>query len=280
MENQSVETFDHVDAPLNYLDDVSERPVTYLYEPPPGVPVRSGKTAKHTVAVHNGRPLADKLSLDSNGFTLLRQQIAVSNFYDADEVKRVYYPEVERLVKEATGAARVVAFDHNVRCRPMAKRGENGAHEPVKFAHNDYTFKSGPQRVRDLLPAAEAEALLQHRFAVINVWRPIRGPVEESPLAVCDAQSMELRDFVPSDLRYRDRTGEVYSVAYNPKHRWFYFPRMQRDEALLLKCFDSASDGRARFTAHTAFEDPTSQPDAAPRESIEVRTLVFFAPQA
>ena len=152
--------------------------------------------------------------------------------------------------------------------------------EPVKFAHNDYTFKSAPQRVRDLLPGAEAKALLEHRYAVINVWRPIRGPVEESPLAVCDARSMELRDFVASDLRYRDRTGEVYSVAYNPKHRWFYFPRMQREEALLLKCFDSADDGRARFTAHTAFEDPTSRPGAVPRESIEVRTLVFFAPPA
>ena len=171
-------------------------------------------------------------------------------------------------VLRATGATRVVVFDHNVRCRPMAKRGENGAGEPVKFAHNDYTFKSAPQRVRDLLPGAEAKALLEHRYAVINVWRPIRGPVEESPLAVCDARSMELRDFVASDLRYRDRTGEVYSVAYNSKHRWFYFPRMQREEALLLKCFDSADDGRARFTAHTAFEDPTSRPGAVPREGI------------
>lgn len=279
MENESVET-DHVDAPLNYLDEMSEKPVTYLYEPPAGVPVRSGTTTKHIVSINNGRPVLDRLSLDSNGFALARHHTAVSNFYDADEVKRVYYPEVERLVKEATGATRVVVFDHNVRCRPMAKRGENGAREPVKFAHNDYTFKSAPQRVRDLLPGAEAEALLQHRYAVINVWRPIRGPVEESPLAVCDARSMELRDFVASDLRYRDRTGEVYSVAYNPKHRWFYSPRMQRDEALLLKCFDSADDGRARFTAHTAFEDPTSLPDAAPRESVEVRTLVFFAPPA
>jgi hypothetical protein len=179
------------------------------------------------------------------------------------------------LVKEATGAARVLVFDHNVRCRPMAKRGENGAREPVKFAHNDYTLKSGPQRVRDLLPE-EADELLKQRFAVINVWRPIRGPVMESPLAVCDAQTMEMKDFVPSDLLYRDRTGEVYSIAFNPHHRWYYFPRMRADEALLLKCYDSAADGRARFTAHTAFEDPTSPPQAPARESIEARTLVFW----
>jgi len=169
-------------------------------------------------------------------------------------------------------------FDHNVRCGPMAKEGKNGAREPVRFAHNDYTATSGPQRVRDLA-GDEAEALLKNRVVFINVWRPIRGPVEEAPLAVCDAQSMRPADFVPTDLKYQDRTGEVYSVAFSPEHRWLYFPRMERDEALLLKCYDSSVDGRARWTAHTAFDDPTSPPAAAPRESIEARTIAFFAPE-
>ena len=117
---------------------------------------------------------------------------------------------------------------------------------------------------------------MKHRFAVINVWRPISGPVQESPIAVCDARSIAQSDWVESDLKYRDRTGEVYSITFNPHHRWFYFPQMQRDEAILLKCYDSKDDGRARFTAHTAFDDPTSPPDAPARESIETRTLVFF----
>jgi hypothetical protein len=245
--------------------------------PPPGVPVRSGQTIKQIVRIFDGRGVLDQLTLDRQGFAFVRHETAVRNFYDENEVRAVYYPEVERLVREATGATRVLVFDYNVRCRPMAQRGENAAREPVKFAHNDYTLKSGPQRVRDLM-GDEADALLQHRFGEINVWRPVRGPVEESPLAVCDAQSMTLKDFVASDLKYRDRTGEVYSVAFNPDHRWFYFPHMQRNEALLLKCYDSAEDGRARFTAHTAFEDPTSPREAAPRESIETRTLFFFAP--
>ena len=106
---------------------------------------------------------------------------------------------------------------------------------------------------------------------------PIRGPVQESPLAVCDAQSIRQDDFVASDLIYPHRRGETYAVTYNPTHRWYYFPDMQPDEALLLKCYDSAA-GRARFTAHTAFDDPTSPPDAAPRESIEIRAFVFFTP--
>jgi hypothetical protein len=267
---------DHVDGVLNYLADKDQHPVTYTYQPPPGTPARSGAYARFTVPIHSARAIIEQLSLDRQGFAVTRQSTTVANFYDADEVRSVYYPEVERLVREFTGAVKVHVFDHNVRSRPMAKRRENGAQEPVKVAHNDYTLKSGPQRVRDLLPV-EAEALLKNRFAIVNVWRPIRGPVEESPLAVCDAQSMVQNDFVKHVLRYRDRDGEVYSVAFNPNHRWYYLPHQQREEVLLLKCYDS--DGRrARFTAHSAFQDPTSPPDAAARESVEVRTLVFFAP--
>lgn len=200
----------------------------------------------------------------------------MEDFYQQEEVKSVYYPEVERLLKEATGAEKVVIFDHQVRNIALAKRGEKNAREYGKAVHNDYTAKSGPRRVRDHLPAEEAEERLQHRFAEINVWRAIRGPIEATPLALCDARSIESRDFVPSDLVYRDKVGETYRFLHNPNHRWFYFPRLERNEVILLKCYDSKEDGRARFTAHSAFEDPTSPPDAAPRESIEVRALVFW----
>jgi hypothetical protein len=214
-----------------------------------------------------------------HGFMLTRHETKVSNFYDPDEVRTVYYPEVVQLMKNVTGTSKVVVFDHNVRCAPMAERGENEARKPVMMAHNDYTLRSGPQRVRDLVGAEEAAALLRYRFMEINVWRPIRGPVQANPLAVCDARSMTQEDFVAMDLKYQE-TGEVYAVAFNPNHRWFYFPRMQRNEVLLLKGYDSSDDGRARFTAQTSFDDPTTSPDAAARESIEVRTLVFFAPDA
>jgi hypothetical protein len=279
MGNDVTKDLPYVETFLNYLADRTEKPVTYMYAPPPGTPVRTGEYLPYPVRIYDGRPVSPPLSLDTHGFMLTHHETAVKNFYDEQEVRTVYYPEVERLVKEVTGAAKVLVFDHNVRCAPMAKRGENGAREPVRVAHNDYTLRSGPQRVRDLLPADEAEERLQHRFAEINVWRPIRGPVQEAPLAVCDARSMVQEDFVPMDLKYRDRMGEVYSVTFNPNHRWFYFPLMQQNEALFLKGYDSLDDGRARFTAHSAFDDPTSPPDAPARESIEARTLVFFAPQ-
>ena len=147
--------------------------------------------------------------------------------------------------------------------------------DPVRAVHNDYTPKSGPQRVRDLFPD-EAEDLLGRRFAVVNAWHSIRRRVESWPLAVCDARSIAPGDFIATDLVYEDRVGEVFNLAHNAAHRWYYFPRMERDRTILLKCFDSATDGRARFSAHTAFEDPESPADAGPRESIELRALVFF----
>jgi hypothetical protein len=262
-----------VQAPLNYLAPMNEAPYSYAYEAPPGVPQTNRKVVAQVVPIHDARPIADRLTLDREGFAFVREPSEVRDFYNDEEVRRVYYPECERILMRATGASRVVVFDHIVRNSALA--GKNGIKQPAKGVHNDYTIASGPQRVRDFF-SDEAEVLLKKRFAIINVWRPVRGPVEESPLAVCDAESLRESDFVASALIYPHRKGEILSVNYNPNHRWFYIPAMQPDEAWLLKCFDSATDGRARYTAHTGFDDPTSPPNAAPRESIETRAFVFF----
>ena len=145
----------------------------------------------------------------------------------------------------------------------------------MQRVHNDYTEWSGPQRLREILPD-EADELLKRRFAIVQVWRPIRLPVESFPLAICDASSVKFSDFIISERRYPNRVGQTYSVKYNPDHKWYWFPRMRRDEALVFKVYDSLKDGRARWTAHTAFDDPTAPPNARPRESIEIRTLAFF----
>src|SRR5215470_2830877 len=152
----------YVEASLNYLSEETKNPATYMYTPPLGVPARSGRYVAHTLPIFNGRVLSDRLSLDQHGFQLVRRETRVKNFYDEYEVKTVYYSEVEYLVRKFTGATRVLAFDHNVRCGTKSRQGANGVREPVKTVHNDYTLKSGPQRVRDLLPAEEAETLLQH----------------------------------------------------------------------------------------------------------------------
>ena len=265
---------DHVEARLNYLAADSEKPFVYTAAPPPGMPQRSGRFEPKVVTIRDGRPL--RLSLDKEGFALARVPTAVGDFYDAGEVQRVYYPEVERYVRELLGAEKVVIFDHTLRNTAPEQQAARRVREPAASVHNDYTDKSGPQRVRDLLDPQEAEARLQRRYVELNVWRPLVGTVEAWPLALCDAASLDRRDLVASERRYPDRVGEIYAVIYNPRHRWFYFPRMERDEVLLIKCFDSATDGRARLAVHTAFEDPTTPADAPPRESIEMRMFAFF----
>jgi hypothetical protein len=260
-----------VEAPL-------EKPAFYLHTPLPEDHRRGPQLAPRSVFVRDARAVQPAVSLDREGVALVQQTTGLASaadFYDSDVVRQRYYPEMEALVREHTGAQRVVAFDHNLRSAQLAKRGDHGAQMPVRFAHNDYTETSGPQRVRDLM-ADEAETLLLKRFAVINVWRPIVGPVEATPLAVCDARSMAPDSLISMDLIYADRVGEIQSLLFDPAQRWLYFPRMETNEVMLLKCYDSSGDGRARFTAHSAFDDPNTAPDAAPRESVEVRTLAFF----
>jgi hypothetical protein len=266
-------TRSEVRGTLNYLVPGSEKPVTYMYVQPSGASTRTGQYRPYTVSIRNAREAIGKPSLDTQGFILRDHVSVVRDFYNDDEVRERYYPEIERLVCEETGAARAFMFDHTI--RSVAWR-DRGVREPVRIVHNDYTPISGPQRVRDLLDSQEAKQRLQRRFAVINVWRPIVDVVRDTPLAICDANSMAPSDFVATEMRYRDRTGETYSISYNPNHRWYYVPDMRRDEVLIFKCFDSADDGRARYGAHSAFDDPTATSETAERESIEARLLVFF----
>jgi hypothetical protein len=268
---------DAIEASVNYLLDTGDKPFTYTGGPGSTEIRSNGTQDPHRVTIHNGRPFGDRFILDRNGFHFRRHDTKMLDFFDEDEVRRVYYAEMEALIKAETGASRVVVFDHTLRTADDAAREERKIREVVRRVHNDYTEWSGPQRVRDLLPQ-EAEALLQHRFAIVQVWRPIRHPVETFPLAICDAQSVSAKDFVVSERRYPNRIGQTYAITYNPAHQWYWFPRMCRDEALVFKVFDSMTDGRARWTAHTAFDDPTTPPNARPRESIEIRTLAFFAP--
>ena len=276
MDGMTSTALDSIVAPLNFLAPMAEKPVAYNYEPPPGTPIRTGHNVEFQVPIRDARPIIGRLSLDNEGFVLLHQQTAVTDFYDEEQIKSIYYPECERVMKEATGAVRVVAFDHIVRNAAMSAKDKT-IKIPAKRVHNDYTAWSAPQRVRDLM-GDEAEELLKHRFAINNLWRPIRGPVLDSPLTLCDAQSLSEENLIASDLKYPDRTGETYAVTYNPSQRYYYFPKMQADEAVLIRCYDSAQHGAARFSAHTGFDDPTTPPGAPPRESLEVRMLVFFPP--
>ena len=259
---------------LNYLHDSGERPVNYTYPPPDGVTRRSGVLDPTQVTIHNARLLDTPASLQRQGFEKVEHASAVTDLENDDQVRQHYYPETEALLKQHTGAVKVVIFDHTIRVDDPAREAQ-GLREPVRYVHNDQTERSAIRRVRDHLPAEEAEQRLLKRFAIINVWRPIGAPVLSTPLALCDARSMVTSDLLPSDLVYRDKVGETYSVKANPAHRWYYYPQLRPDEALLLKIHDSRQDV-ARLSAHTAFDDPTTPEGAPPRRSIDLRALVFF----
>jgi hypothetical protein len=266
---------DQIEATLNYIVDDGSKVFT-IVAGPGGQDVRSGGTPDpRRVTIYNGRAHEKNHVLERHGFRFLRHDTKVKEFYDEDEIRRVYYPEMEALIKTESGAKRVVVFDHTLRTADDELRASKKIREVVRRVHNDYTEWSAPQRVRDILPD-EAEDLLQRRFAFIQVWRPIRHPVETYPLAMADAQTLSPADMIVSERRAPGRIGQTYAIRYNPAHKWYWFPRMQREEAYVFKVFDSMKDGRARWTAHTAFEDPTTPPQARPRESIEIRTMAFF----
>jgi hypothetical protein len=266
-----------VRATLNYSVDNGTPLDVYFYEPdPPVQPNPPGSDPRET-EIHNGWPEAQGLSTDREGFEIHDFDARFDAFDDEAAVTSTFYEQVVDHVKRHSGARRVIVFDHTIRQRmPDDLKAQTTVHRPaVMLVHSDYTTVSGPQRVRDLL-GDEAEALLARRVAFFNVWKPLRRTVEELPLAVCDARTHVPDDMLRMDLKYRERTGEIYAMRHSPAHRWVYFPKMAPTHALLLKTYESETDGRARFMGHTAFEDPTSPPDAPRRESIEVRTMAFF----
>ncbi len=281
----SIDVIDHpthstlqpfVEGSLSFALPSAEKPYAYTYKPPEDVPAVRGESAWRTVRIENVRPIAGQLSLDVEGLAVVRRPTAVRDFWDEAQTLALGHPETAQLVKDVTGASRVVVFDHTLRRRGdgVADRTPGVARQPAARAHVDQTVASGPQRVRDVM-GDQAETLLKGRAAIINVWRPIHHVARDWPLAVADARTVPPKSLVASDLIFPHRRGEIYVVAHDERQRWLYVPDLGPDEAILIKCWDSDT-GVARFAPHTAFEDPTTPAGTPPRESIEFRTIAFF----
>ena len=261
-------TSEFVEATLKYLADDKD-PAVYIASRGGGdVTEHKGNYIAQQVAVCNGRLRGPEFSLDREGFALIFQASAVDDFYDNDKIRDIYEAEVKTLVQNTTGAARVEIFDHTHRAASLEVQKARMIREPAAIIHNDYTARSGPKRLREHFSdnPNEAEALLERRFAIINVWRSIHGTVHNAPLAFCDAASVAAEDLVSVERQARERIGEIQLALFSPAHRWYYFPQMGPDEVLLFKTYDSETDGRARFTLHTSFEEPNTAADAPPRD--------------
>jgi hypothetical protein len=268
-----------VKSTFRYTRDIAPTPEVYFYEPPPGTKWRESGDDPHEIVVHDGWNRAQSFALDREGFALREFHAPFDQWDDDDAIRTGFYRDVETFVRQQVGAKRVIIFDHTIRAQSnlAQTRSEKSTSRraPVMNIHCDYTPNSGPLRVRQLLPN-EAGELLKHRVAFYNFWKPLRRTVEERPLAMCDVTTSREDEFIVMKLRYRDRDGEIFVMRYSPQHRWWYFPKMTPDHAILLKTYDSETDGRARFVGHSAFEDPNTPPNAPMRESIEIRAMAFF----
>jgi hypothetical protein len=268
-----------VKSVLNYTRDTGIEPEVYFYEPPAGTKWRTSGDDPHEMMIHDGWDRANSFSLDREGFALRDFRSPFAQWDDDDAIRTGLYGDVLQFIKREVGARRVIVFDHTIRAQSNLAQTRSeystSRRAPVMNIHCDYTKNSGPLRVRQLLPD-EADELLKGRVAFYNFWKPLRRTVEERPLAMCDVTSSTNEDFITMKLRYRGRDGEIFVMRYSPRHYWWYFPRMTPEHAIMLKTYESETDGRARFVGHSAFEDPNTPPDAPMRESIEIRTMAFF----
>ncbi|TFK35449.1 hypothetical protein BDQ12DRAFT_655563 [Crucibulum laeve] len=268
--------------------------IVYIVPPPGGI--RASQEVEHNAAtrtraynfstvdkkmvIENLRGKEESVTLDTAGYQFIRHTSKHSAFTDDEEIEREYYPESVELIKKLTGASKVVLFDHTIRRRRPGQIDDHPQRrQPIPQAHVDQTLASSIARVHRHIPPADVPFLLEKRFQIINLWRPISPNALDWPLALCDFRSVDRKeDTLPIALVYPNREpGETMGVKYNPNHKWTYFRGMTPDEAVLLKCFDSIQDGSvAIFTPHTGFEDPSTPEDAPLRESIEIRALVFY----
>ena len=268
-----------VTVTLNYYKAPEDGavPFNYVEQPPEGEPQRNFGEAKIQVTVHDIRGHEEEYTLDKDAFKVISNVpgSAEKEFASDESIERNYYPELEKLILDnVPGSNRVVFFDYTIR-----RSNPNAPRAPVTRVHIDQTSESAKERVRRHL-GDDAEKLLQGRYRIINVWRPLNGPVVSFPLGFASSASVENADLIPVEHRYPDRTGYTAGVRHNEGQKWHYLSGMRNDERLLLECFDSealkeGSQVQGGRVPHTAFTDPRTPAGAPGRESIEVRTLVF-----
>lgn len=274
-------------AELGYLVDTGVRPYVYMYPPSPGVPRQNGRYELRRCLIRDARPRGSAISMETHGFELLELSTRLRNFDNADQVARHYYAELADAARALCDGREARVFDHQVRRREpgrppldFGRPGDGSTPTALGRVHNDYSEESALRRMRQVFPDAPPDA----PFVILNFWRPLIGPVLDTPLAVCDARSVGEDDWVATDLIYRERTGEINLATHHPAHRWYYYPAMQPGEVLVFISYATRLDTparitphpAARMTPHCAFDHPSIPIDAPLRQSIEARCVVLL----
>jgi hypothetical protein len=238
----------------------------------------------HAVRVEDLRSHERDTALGAEGFVLMQHETAVVDFFDMEERRRVYLPELEQLIVGLTGARKAIALGSSVvrRSERSVGFGASGTTVPGRFVHCDYS--PNPEGSRYWLDRAmsvtEAARHARQRYAIYNVWRVLSEPPQDTPLALCDLRSLSPGDHVCCDCvndppDAPEQRFELSLYRFNPNQRWVYFSGMNRAEVLVFSGYDSES-GWSGGVPHAAFDDPTCRPDAPARESIDERVMAFF----
>ena len=273
-----------IEGDIAYIDSTGQTAEHLVY------PVSSGKkivrppNSYQKMIINDGRGEIDSFNLDLEGFSLIRHKSSIADFYDNEAVKRQYYPEMIELLKTQLHATDVLIFDHNQRSKVRAAAKQPEVRNPVASAHVDYTLSSAPDRSIEILEKANKSHYVGRRLALINAWRPIIGPAEDFPLALCDVRTVQADDLVQTHIHHFSESdpdtprhsGQIYSLRHNLSHKWYYFSAMQPDEVLLLRNWDSTADKKSDYTPHTGFKNNLAPEGTIPRESIEIRALVVY----
>jgi hypothetical protein len=269
----------YVIGEIGYLAPPSGRAYQYMYEPAGGVAQTNCGYDFRACRIVDARLVPSAPSIESTGFELVGAPTSITDFHDERQIVQTYYREAEEIALNLTGGIKAKVFDHQLRQREegrpsltMGRHGDGTRPAAVGRVHNDYTEVSGMRRLDMVFPEAEPD----HPFVIVNLWRPVLNPAIDTPLAVCDARSFSMNDWVECDTIYPTRKGEIYLGRHSDAHRWYYYPQMQPDEVLVFKTYDSRVDAPARMTPHCAFDDPTAPADAPLRRSIEIRCLVML----
>ena len=273
-----------VEVPMMYLIDTGKAPVFHQTDTPADEQIMEGAREEKLMKIQNARVLETNFSLHEEGFALAEKTTSVNDFYDDSELSALYTPELEDLLVKVTGGSEAVVYDHTRRSTVIAHREKHNARNPVALPHSDYTDASARQRMRDVF-GDEAEEKIKKRFSIVNAWRSIAGTIEQWPLAVCDARTIndKFMHMVERRAPHREepsfeyaRSSETQHASFDPNHRWYYFAHMTNKEVLLFKNYETELDGTARYALHSAFEDPSSPLDASARQSIESRAFIFY----
>lgn len=269
-------------AEMGYLKHSDGKPFIYMYEPPAGIERQNCEFELVSMPIMDARNLARQPKIDVEGFELWEAPTEVVDFRNNKEVTSKYYAEASALVTASTGASTVIVFDHQVRQREagrpsllFGRAGDGSKAGAVGRVHVDYSEETGQKRLNLVLQDQRLADSIE-RFAIVNVWRSIKSPILDTPLAVCDTRSVGAGDLVAGEIRYQTRSGEIYLVRHSNRHRWYYYSAMNLNEALVFKQYDSLINSVSRFTPHAAFDHPDATEATPLRESIEVRCLAIF----